>query len=226
MSGCWRKDRETYARHEIHCAPGLHAAAAAMLARHNVARSGVMDLGAGTGAFLARLSDQGYSDLHAVERDADKVKVAGVTVTPLDLETQFAATLGRRFALVTAIEVIEHLDSPIRFLRQAALALEPGGHLLLSTPNLSEWKSRVKFLLRGEMRYFDVHQYNYQRHISPVLPGLVPSLLKEAGLELVEQSAAGTFDGWLKRVITWPAATILGSPAPCECLLVLARKTK
>lgn len=46
-------------------------------------------------------------------------------------------TLGRRFDLITAFEIIEHIDEKEtgRFLAGLAAGLEPGGRLLLSTPN-------------------------------------------------------------------------------------------
>jgi SAM-dependent methyltransferase len=45
--------------------------------------------------------------------------------------------LGRRFDLITAFEIIEHLAEPEtdRFLSGLAACLRPGGRLLLSTPN-------------------------------------------------------------------------------------------
>ena len=226
MAAMWRKSMEKYGGLEIQCAPGVHAAAAEMLSRHGCPRSGVMDMGSGSGVFLARLRDLGYTDLFAIERESQRFKLSGVTCLGIDLQTSFAASISRRFHLVTAIEVIEHLESPLAFLRQAAQVLEEGGYLLFTTPNVAEWKSRIKFLLRGELRYFDSEQYAFQHHISPILPGLVPDLIKEAGLQLVAMSAKGTFDGCLKQLLCWPASSVLGCSkwGRGECLVVLARK--
>lgn len=224
MPSWWLRDRESYGGLEIHCAPGVHAAAAEMLSHHGVSRTGVLDLGSGSGAFLARLRDAGYSDLHAVERERSRFRLAGVEPMTLDLEQDFAGAIGRKFGLVTAIEIIEHLDSPVRFINRVVSLLEPGGHLLLSTPNIAELKSRLKFLLKGEMRYFGVADYRYQRHISPILPGLLPSLLAEAGMQLIAQTSAGSFDGYLKRTALCPVSLPFGRASRGDCLLVLCRK--
>lgn len=49
------------------------------------------------------------------------------------------------FDVAYAGEVIEHVYDPDKLLREARRVLKPGGHLLITTPNLQAWYNRVLF---------------------------------------------------------------------------------
>lgn len=137
-----------------------------VLARY--ARPGVRaaDLGAGPGAMAARLRALGCEVL-AVDRDPNGFE-AQVPHVSLDFDqTDFASQLGlASFGLITAIEVIEHVESPINFLRNVGHLLSPGGVAVLTTPNVDSLPARSKFLLKGKIRTMDEH--SEPTHISPV----------------------------------------------------------
>ena len=188
----------------MRCAPGVHEKAAeVLLGAPGLARSGVLDLAAGSGAFLQRLRDLGFADLHAVEIGGG-FSLDGVAPCPVDLNTDFAKAIDRRFSVITATEIIEHLDSPRHFLGQVRELLEPGGYLLVSTPNVSSWLGRIQFLMSGDLRYFDRHQYDYQRHVSPMTHTHMELMLGELGFDLLQYTTAGEYYGPLKRVATAP----------------------
>ena len=191
--------RETYAGLLMHCAPGTHEAALTLLGRGGAPWQGVLDLGAGTGAFLARLRDAGYTDLEAVDRNPARFQLDGVHCASLDLNAEFAGQLSRSFDLVTALEIIEHLDSPRAFLRQVHSLLTSEGMLLLSTPNVAHWAGRRKFLLTGDLRMFEGGLYHRMRHISPVTETQMRLMLAEVGFAVVGSATAGEFRGPLKR---------------------------
>lgn len=226
----WRLGTASYRGLPIRCAPGVHEAGFALLEPHLNADSRLLDLASGSGAFVARLRDRGFCNLLAVEREPDRFQVAGVHCLSLNLDLPYAQHLGSVFDAVSAIEIIEHLSNPIGFLTEIRKLLAPAGVVLVSTPNVAEWQSRLKFLLTGKLRYFDEKQYRYQRHISPILPDLVPAMLEEAGLRLVSMTTAGSFDGPLRRLtfgsLTAAWASLAGAPYTTgECLLILACRT-
>jgi 2-polyprenyl-3-methyl-5-hydroxy-6-metoxy-1,4-benzoquinol methylase len=204
MPGLWLRPRESYGGLLMRCSPGTHEAAANLIGRHSVPRGAVLDLAAGTGAFLARLRDCGFADLSAVELDLQEFKLSGVTPQSIDLNTDFAGRFERKFTLITAIEIIEHLDAPRHFLRNIKALLQPGGYVLISTPNVAHWIGRLKFLLAGELRGFAAHDYHYQRHISPITDTQMRLMLKEFGFELTDSTTGGDFAGGAKRLITSP----------------------
>jgi 2-polyprenyl-3-methyl-5-hydroxy-6-metoxy-1,4-benzoquinol methylase len=214
----------------MRCSPGTHEAALSLLQRHGASQKSVLDLAAGSGAFLARLLDNGFTDLHAVELNVGKFLLDDVRPLSLDLNTDFAQRFSSRFQLITAIEIIEHLDSPRHFLRQVHQLLPDGGLLLLSTPNVAHWVGRLRFLLSGELRMFDEVPQRTIRHISPIIDSQMRLMLRETGFSVVESLAAGEAYGPLKRLVTMPIALpfrLLGGPSVRgDVLLYLARRTE
>jgi 2-polyprenyl-3-methyl-5-hydroxy-6-metoxy-1,4-benzoquinol methylase len=225
----WRRPLGTYQGRLMRCAPGTHEAAAALLARRPLDRDApVLDLASGTGAFLARLRDTGFRNLHAVELNVEGFDLDGVTPQPLDLNSNFADALGHDFGLVTSIEIIEHLDCPRAFLKNVRAVLSDDGHLLLTTPNIAHWLGRLRFALSGELRQFQRRDYDYQRHISPITDVQMRLMLEETGFELLDFTTAGTFFGPVKRAVTWPVSTLaavtMGKLANGDVAIYLARK--
>ncbi len=125
---------------------------AALCARRSAAPvTRVLDVGCGDGSFLANL---------AAHLDDERISYVGVDYSEYQLAK--AATLPFEFHrcdlgvgiplpdasvdVVHAAEVIEHLSDPDRLIEECARVLRPGGHLVLTTPNLHAWFNRMLFL--------------------------------------------------------------------------------
>jgi 2-polyprenyl-3-methyl-5-hydroxy-6-metoxy-1,4-benzoquinol methylase len=133
----------------------------------------------------ARLRSLGC-DVVAVDRDSKGFE-AQVPHISLDFDqTDFASQIGAAsFSLITAIEVIEHMESPIGFLRNIGHLISPGGVAVLTTPNVDSLPARSKFLFKGKIRTMDEH--SEPTHISPVFFDLLQrQFLPRAGLRLRE----------------------------------------
>lgn len=143
------------------------------------------DLGAGPGAMAARLRTLGCQ-VTAVDRDANGYQ-AGLPHVALNFDQpDFAADLGPgSFNVVTAIEVIEHVESPIGFLRNLGRLLAPGGVGVVTTPNVDSLPARIKFMVAGKIRTMD--DRGEPTHISPIFLDLLRrQFLSRAGIALRE----------------------------------------
>jgi SAM-dependent methyltransferase len=97
-------------------------------------RARVLDVGCGTGANLLMLSQYGDAEGVDVSEDAlafcrerglDKVKLGAAEELPYDDAT---------FDLVTAFDVVEHIDDDLAGLKEMRRVLRPGGRVLLFVP--------------------------------------------------------------------------------------------
>jgi SAM-dependent methyltransferase len=95
------------------------------------------------------------------------------------------------FDLVVITEVLEHLENHRAAVSELARVLRPGGHLVLTTPNIMRLDSRIGFMLSGmhkaKRRHIpldtplaEAHRY----HNYPVPFGLLYYLLRMNGLVL------------------------------------------
>jgi len=97
-------------------------------------RPRILDVGCGTGANLLLLSKYGEAEGVDVSEDAlafcrerglDKVKLGAGEALPYEDGT---------FDLVTAFDVVEHMDDDLAGLREMRRVLRPGGRVLLFVP--------------------------------------------------------------------------------------------
>jgi len=97
-------------------------------------RPRILDVGCGTGANLLMLSKYGDAEGVDVSEDAlafcrerglEKVKLGAAEALPYEDGT---------FDLVTALDVVEHLDNDLAGLREMRRVLRPGGRVLLFVP--------------------------------------------------------------------------------------------
>lgn len=224
----WRVPNSEYKGLEAQSSPGTHEAATEILLRHQIPQTGVLDLASGSGALLARLHDNGFDDLHAIELAREVFALKDITPHYLNLNSDFALQMNRRFNVVTAIEIIEHLENPRHFLRQIRLLLEDRGFLLVSTPNISHWLGRIKFALTGDHRMFEASQYHLMRHITPITDTQMRLMLKEIGFDLVDVVSVGSYAGPLRRVTLLPASflfwLLFGKKVLGDVTIYLTRK--
>ncbi len=94
----------------------------------------VLDVGCGSGAFLARMRRRGW-DVCGVEPDP-AAAAAARAVHGIDVAPTVAALGDRRFDAIVMHHVVEHLPDPPAVIRELAERLAPGGRLVIVTPNL------------------------------------------------------------------------------------------
>jgi 2-polyprenyl-3-methyl-5-hydroxy-6-metoxy-1,4-benzoquinol methylase len=158
-------------------------------------------------------------DVLAVDRDSEGFEADLPHVSVDFNQPDFASQVGEhQFFLATAIEVIEHVESPIGFLRNVGRLLAPGGVAVITTPNVDSLPARIKFLFAGKVRTMDEH--SEPTHISPIFMDLLRrQFLPLAGIRLREHFLFPPNGYQLTRKpIAW-ALRLLSMALPGECLL-------
>lgn len=125
---------------------------------------------------------------------------------------------GKSFDTAVAGELIEHLENPNKFLREAYRVLKPSGILLLTTPNV---KSLVNRLTKSYHAPAHLHLYSKEELLK---------LLKKHGFQVeklnmfpfTEESSSGSRHKWsfvLRKILHWFLPESLQ-----EDIAILARK--
>jgi 2-polyprenyl-3-methyl-5-hydroxy-6-metoxy-1,4-benzoquinol methylase len=148
---------------------GLHSFVFASLQTPPRPGARAVDLGAGTGAFAQRLSSAGWA-VEAVDRVPSRFG-AKVRLHEFDLNTAPRPLGPEPYALVTALEVIEHVRDPIGFLTNIGELLDEDGLAVITTPNMDSLASRLRFLISGRLRQMD--EVGDATHISPIFIDLL-----------------------------------------------------
>ena len=156
----------------------IHESAVAALGSLLAAEKKILDVGCGTGAFLERLERRGLKELHGCDGGRFDPRVERFRFQETDLNAGLAYP-DSSFDIVTALEVIEHLENPRLLVRELHRVVKPGGTVLMSTPNNEAFTSLLSLCLRG---YYSAFADScYPAHITPVLAIDGQRMLREAG---------------------------------------------
>lgn len=128
------------------------------LLRPFAADGSLVDVGAGLGLFARAAANAGYN-VTAIEMDgrccAYLERVVGVRTIQSERPDEALAALGQ-VRTITLWHVLEHLPNPWAVLEAAAERLEPGGVLLVATPNPDSLQFRA---LRTRWAHIDAPRH-------------------------------------------------------------------
>jgi SAM-dependent methyltransferase len=214
---------------------GLHEALLVKLA--NVSGIGlstaILDLGCGSGAWLARLARHGFTDLRGVDNGSMVPMAAGsgYTCSQADLDNSDLGLGDAKFGLITAIEVLEHMENPGHLLGHVRRHLAADGYFLLTTPNLHSVRARVRFAVTGKLAGFDRTNVPFEpTHIYPVFITCLDRLLPRYGLETVQRwtypPVGGSGSRLAARMVAALLASVFPNQYPGDLLCVLVRQMK
>lgn len=160
-----------------------------------------LEIAAGGGGLSARLAAKGCSvvvnDLREEELKNSLKEFSGGESVRIEGGNMFDLSPGHlgKFDLVLACEIIEHVAHPDKLLNHLKEFLEPGGHLLLTTPNGSYFRNKLPTY--SEVRNFDqleARQFepDADGHLFLLTPDELRQLASSAGLSIDRLSVWGT----------------------------------
>ena len=161
----------------------------------------ILDIGCGGGLLAEPMARLG-ADVVGADAAAGNIPVAQVHAEQSGLEIDYRhttaedmAAAGEKFDVVLNMEVVEHVASPIDYLRACHDLLKPGGLHICSTINRNP-KSYAMAIVGAEhiMRWLPKGTHEWSRFITP---DELFDLLREAGLEPVDRK------GFVFNPISW-----------------------
>jgi 2-polyprenyl-6-hydroxyphenyl methylase/3-demethylubiquinone-9 3-methyltransferase len=141
---------------------------------HDLNALRILDVGCGAGLLSESLSKAGYNVL-GLDAAGEAIAAARTHATGRNLPLTYRAgsaeelvAEGAKFPIITALEIIEHVDDPSGFINTIADLLEPGGLLFISTLNRTPraWltaKLGAEFLLR----LLPVGTHDWKQFVTP-----------------------------------------------------------
>jgi len=146
-----------------------------------------LDVGSGEGQLVGAIRTHFGLRTSACDYTDALMKDSTQRVDIVDLNTDKLPYLDGRFCLVTCVETIEHLEQMRPLLREIFRVLEPGGLAVITTPNILNLHSRLRYLMTGFFNLFGPlpigsrRVYNPGGHINPVGYFYLAHALRETG---------------------------------------------
>jgi SAM-dependent methyltransferase len=165
-------------------------------------RSGLLDIGTGSGFVLELARDSGWTDVRGVEPSADAIAKARPDIRPSIVMDMMRPGLIEPGSLdaVTLFQVLDHIPDPAGLLAECRQALRPGGVVLAFNHNVTAYSARV---LGERSPIVDVeHTYLYS-------PRTIGRLFSDAEFKVESvRSVRNTYSlSYLARLFPLPAAT-------------------
>jgi SAM-dependent methyltransferase len=203
----------------------------------------ILDVGTSTGTNLRMLRDLEFHHVQGIDQSAEAVRFCSEKgLGEVNLGDVCALPFpDRRFDLVLATDIIEHVDDDRGALRELHRVLKPGSHLLLTVPTfrllwglqdeVSHHKRRYRLhdlLPKLRDAGFFVKEYYYFNYLLflPILAGR--RLVRLLRITLASEAEINTW--WLNRIATLifrldvKTAPRLRPPFGASALVVATRK--
>ena len=145
-----------------------------------------LDVGCGAGLLaepLARLGAQVTAIDPAEELIAAALEHAAGQGLAIDYRAAAVENLEGEFDLITAMEVIEHTADPQQFLISLARRLAPGGVLVMSTPNSTNWSRLITITVAEGFGLVPKGTHDFDKFIAPER---MKAMMAQAGLNCLD----------------------------------------
>lgn len=117
----------------------------------NSGNKSLLDIGCGSGTFVKTALESGWD---AWGTELDKEKIDSNRILNINISDSTSSLIKKEsFHIVHMSHVLEHVDSPVRFIKEAASYLKPDGYLFIEVPNeLFSLTSKCRILLNKQYK--------------------------------------------------------------------------
>jgi len=151
-----------------------------------------LDVGCGAGLLTEPLARLG-ARATGVDAAPENVGAARTHAAAVGLDIEYIAggiedLTGRRFDLVTSMEVVEHVTDPAAFIAGLAEALAPGGLMVLSTPNRTALSHLAMITIGEGSGAIPKGTHDWRKFLTP---DELTELLEGAGMKVTDVRGLG-----------------------------------
>lgn len=117
----------------------------------NSGNKSLLDIGCGSGSFVKTALESGWD---AWGTELDNGKTDSNRILNINISDSTSSVIKKEsFDIVHLSHVLEHVDSPVRFIKEAASYLKPGGYLFIEVPNeLFSRTNKCRILLNKQYK--------------------------------------------------------------------------
>jgi 2-polyprenyl-3-methyl-5-hydroxy-6-metoxy-1,4-benzoquinol methylase len=112
-----------------------------------------------------------------------------------------------KYDLILLLDVLEHLENPTDVLRNLTKLLEPGGHVIVSVPNIAHLSVTVPLLVRRQFTYRDSGIMD-RTHLTFFVEDTAVKLMNDAGLKVTKGLVSG-LSGYKAKLINYLSLGLL-----------------
>ncbi len=159
-------------------------------------RGPLLDVPAGEGAMALRLLGLGF-DVRCCDLYPEIFRLPDVEIKRGDLSSTLPYE-DDSFDYVVCVEGLEHIENPHQAVREFGRVVRPGGHLVVSVPNILNVEERLKWLFFGYTSHFKpLSRPHLERvseecggreevglHINPIAYTELRYILEKSGFEI------------------------------------------
>lgn len=131
----------------------------------------VLDVGCGTGNFAALVAKKGAKRVLGIDYADEAIKIAQEAHKRKNLEFNKSdvSKISEKFDVIVSIGTLEHMDNPLKVLKQFKKQLRPNGKIILTNPNWTNPRGYVLMtllhLFNAPITLADIHYFTPNDHI-------------------------------------------------------------
>ena len=148
--------------------------------------SNILILGVGKGNLDKILIKEGFNNIVSIDINKEDYDVKGTKFIKFDLNNDFNFD-NKKYDLIIATELIEHLYSTRNFLKNIKNKLSDDGFAIITTPNILRKMSRVNFIFTGYLSSFNKRAFNWG-HINPIFPHIFKYYLNKLNFNIIKET--------------------------------------